>query len=399
MKFLWIIVRSGWVLVASVLAFAPARADDRLPLDGTINGHAVHLAMDTGTSVPLVLFQSVAEGLGLKTTEVSDEEGASPRLGNVVSGFTEPVVFQIAGKSFNQARFYVLEDPPSPAFDVQGMVGWPMFKESVVQLKLAEQKVSVGLDLPPESLSWPKLVVRGDNEVLCVELPAEAGASHSLVLIDTGDPDGVSFSPEKWRQWKASHPGHAVTLSAEFMPGAGLGVKEESWADELTLGGLVLRGVVVKESNIAQVQAGGPGYVASLGLRALRRLDVVIDGGAGVAYVRPRTDPPLAFAHNRLGAVFIPRTDQSDELVARVVEGSPAALAGIRNDDQLLAIDHIDVTKWRTQPEILPFSKYWEQDAGRKVVLMLKRGDQTLSTTATLKNILGPAGVVDSPPS
>ncbi|MES1167502.1 MAG: PDZ domain-containing protein, partial [Pseudomonadota bacterium] len=115
-----------------------------------------------------------------------------------------------------------------------------------------------------------------------------------------------------------------------------------------------------------------------------------IDGKAGVAYAHPRTDAPLAFKHNRLGAVFVPRSDQNDELVAHVVAGSPAAIADIRDEDVLLAIGRLDVTLWRTHPDILPFRKYWEEPAGTKVVLTLKRGQKILKVTATLKNLLGP---------
>ncbi len=210
------------------------------------------------------------------------------------------------------------------------------------------------------------------------------------MLIDTGDEDAVSLSNERWREWKAAHPSQPVTLSAAYMPGAGLTVAEVSWADELSLDGLVLHGVVVKECNAAQARLGGPGYAASLGLGALARLDLAINGKGGVAYTHPRTDAPLASKHNRLGAVFVPRSDQNDELVAHVAVGSPAALAGVRDDDVLLAIGELDVTPWRTHPEILPFRKYWEKEAGTKVVLTLKRDQEILKVTATLKNLLGP---------
>jgi C-terminal processing protease CtpA/Prc len=115
----------------------------------------------------------------------------------------------------------------------------------------------------------------------------------------------------------------------------------------------------------------------------------VIDGKAGWVYAHPRIEPPPPYEYNRLGAVFVPKSEQDDDLVAYVAAGSPAAIAGIRNGDLLLKIDELDVTKWRTQPGILPLSQFWEKPAGTGFVLTLKRGDATITVPVTLKNILG----------
>jgi C-terminal processing protease CtpA/Prc len=81
-----------------------------------------------------------------------------------------------------------------------------------------------------------------------------------------------------------------------------------------------------------------------LGLEALKRLDLIVDGKHGMAYLRPKQTRSVPGDHNRLGAVFVPRDDQSDDLVAHVLEGSPAFEAGIRNGDVLLSIGGRDLT-------------------------------------------------------
>ncbi len=337
-----------------------------------------------------MLFRSAVDELGLKIRP--SIAGASLKPGEARLGLTEPVRFEMEGKSFDAVPFAVLEETPSflPS-DIQGVAGWPLFKDYIVLLELADQKATVGLEtVPAEAADWLRLRLRADHDSLCVELPEIAGAPGGLALVDTGDPGGVSLSAEKWQAWKAAHPRQPVTFSANYMPGSGLVATEESWAEKLSLGGLVLHHVVVRQCNVTQASAGGPGYVASLGLAALGRLDLVIDGKAGVAYTHARTEPPAAFPHNRLGAVFVPRDDRSDDLVAHVAAGSPAARAGIRDDDLLLGIDQRDLTHWRTHPELLPLRKYWEQAAGTKVVLTVRRGTKTIKATAKLKNILGP---------
>ena len=127
----------------------------------------------------------------------------------------------------------------------------------------------------------------------------------------------------------------------------------------------------------------------SVGLAALDRQDVIIDGKNGVVYFARQTTPVRPIRHNRLGAVFAPSDMQHDDLVAHVAAGSPAEMAGIRNGDLLLKIDAIDVTKWRTDPAVHVSSK-WQQPAGTTMNLTLKRDEKEFTARVTLRDILGP---------
>ena len=115
-----------------------------------------------------------------------------------------------------------------------------------------------------------------------------------------------------------------------------------------------------------------------------------MDGPNGVVYAQPREGPALAYPHNRLGAVFAPRDEQSDPFFAHVAPRSPAFLAGIHDNDVLLKIDDLDITKWRTDPQVLPLSRFWERPPGTIVELTLKRGEREFQTMVVLKEILGP---------
>jgi C-terminal processing protease CtpA/Prc len=119
-------------------------------------------------------------------------------------------------------------------------------------------------------------------------------------------------------------------------------------------------------------------------------VDLIIDGNLGLAYLRPKPGPPTAYDHNRLGAVFVPPDMEGGDLAARVLEGSPAYEAGIRNGDVLLKVGDLDATKWRTDPKVLPLTRFWERPPGTRLELTLKRGTETLKITAVLRQILGP---------
>jgi hypothetical protein len=173
------------------------------------------------------------------------------------------------------------------------------------------------------------------------------------------------------------------------MPGAGLVATEVLWAEEIELQGLTLRGVPVSCMNTVEVHAYPPGTLAVLGLAAVRRLDLVFVG-TGDVYAQTFRNPPPAYVHNRLGAVFMPDVPGNDALVAHVMSDSPAGRAGLRFGDILLKIDGRDVTAWRTEPGILPLSRFWQQPAGTHVRLTVLRGKKKITTDVALRNILGP---------
>jgi hypothetical protein len=174
------------------------------------------------------------------------------------------------------------------------------------------------------------------------------------------------------------------------MPAAGVVVKELAWADTVTLGNLTLYGVQVQEANDAQMAGSRPGYLGTLGFRALERLRLNVDGRRGTAYALSLLTPASAPMHNRLGATFVPRNLQSKDLVAHVVPGSPADEAGIQDGDLLLKIDDLDMTQWQTDPRTSPKVGFWMRPAGTAYVVTIKRGDQTMQKKVTLRDLIGP---------
>ena len=135
------------------------------------------------------------------------------------------------------------------------------------------------------------------------------------------------------------------------------------------------------------------GAVATIGMAALKRVELLIDREKGEAWLRPVKTPAPAYNHNRLGAVFTPAGPQGEDLLAHVAAGSPAAEAGIRDGDVLLKIGALDATKWRTDPQVLPLSRFWQRAAGTKFDLGIRRGSEVIHVNVTLRDILPPAKV------
>jgi len=131
---------------------------------------------------------------------------------------------------------------------------------------------------------------------------------------------------------------------------------------------------------------------ASLGIEALRKIDLVLDRDAGVAQVAACPEAKNLYAnHNRLGALFIPLTDSADFLTAVVASPSPASRADIRTGDVLLRVDEVDTAGWRTNKASLPeLRQLLRQPAGARLTVYLKRGDEVLTKKVKLDDILPP---------
>ena len=377
---------SRQVFVGIVLALflaAAARADDRLWLEARINGQQSRLIFDTGAD-RVILFPQGVKRLGLTVTQ--SPPNGSPGDGRVAIGFSELCDLTL-WQTTVRTRLAVLEMPTYLHMGADGVIGWGPLSKNVLQLDASALRAEFLEEVPPESKNWLSLQICTNSGFLFLKTPV-LDSSNAVVLVDTGFVGGVALSPQKWREWKTRHAGEPTTLDSYFMPGAGLVVKEQMWASKLALGPLSLTDVPVMEANSAQVAVGGAGYQASIGLTALKRLDVIIDGCRGMAHLHAKQAPVPDYVQNRLGAVFVPTLPLQDALFARVVPHSPAFEAGIRDGDVLLKIDKLDVTNWRTRPGILPLARFWEEPAGTRLCLTLERRGVPYSTTVRLREIL-----------
>ena len=265
----------------------------------------------------------------------------------------------------------------------------------------ARRKLKFLRKVPNKATKWKSIALRNNlsrgEEWLVLEMP-DANSSNGVIIVDTGSESGVGLPPQKWLEWKAANTKQPITFVASYMAEPGLIVREQSWAKELSLGPLELTEVIVGETNPMTLKAVPADQTVTLGMAALKRLNLIVDGKHGVAYVRAKQTPApprTPSDPDRRELIFVPRDKRSDDLVAHVLGGSSAFGAGIRNGDVLLKIDERDAAKWRTDPgdrwRIAPnrpfISASTNYPPGTKIEMIVKRGDQTLKTTVDLEKI------------
>jgi hypothetical protein len=362
-------------------------ADERIWVNAKINGKPIRLILDTGTTGDLAIFSTTAKRLGLKYTPPEKQ----PSPGHVHVGWTEICNFEL---ETNEAEIpiAVVEVPEYTKLPEDGILGWTAIKNNVISIDAVTGKFSLGAHAPEDDTKWQKFQLETNLDSLALDLPLENGLI-GIVSLDTGSAYGVQINSKKWHEWKKSHTNQPSTFESYGTPSIEWVIKEESWADKLSLGALMLNNVPIMEADQNDVALGSlpqAKFQANLGLVALKRLDIIIDGKNNVAYLRSKTTSPLPYQHNRLGADFVPQDSRNDDLIAHVANDSPAHKVGIRNGDVLLEINGRDETKWRTDTNSPAEVSAIEKPAGTKLELTLKRGDKIFKTTAVLRNILPP---------
>ncbi len=239
--------------------------------------------------------------------------------------------------------------------------------------------------LPGNIEDWNSWKLKCDTPFLAFELSGGA-----MVLIDTGNNFGVQLAKKEWDIWRNAHKTNSTTLSATYFPYSGLKIYEDCWADKLTIGNFPIRNIPVTQSH-SGVALQFENYKATLGLFAFTRLEIILDYRNSTMYTRDVSNPTVHYQHNRVAAVFVPNNPAKDnDLIAHVVPNGIAHQAGIRDGDILLRIDDLNVTKWRTTPDILPLSRFWSKPHGTELKLKLKREENLFEVTVVLQSILPP---------
>jgi len=294
-----------------MLTRALTAEENRIWLDGKINGHPVRLILDTGT-FDSFLYPEAARMAGVKVyppLAATSTKDFSVRLGT-----TEPFDLTILNRTSRTT--FGTYDIGSTGMRVpgHGAYGWKHLKTNTFLIDAEALSIKLLDRVPDEATNWTKLAITA-ADTLTFEVPGEFWP----IAVDTGSPSGVSLRPQQWREWKAANTNGPVTLEFSGMPSGGLSVRQEAWARELLIGNLRLTEIPIRQPTPREVAAGEVVF----GLAALARVDFIVDGGAGWVYLRPKRTPPRPYDHSRLGAVFAPRHSQAEEVVAHVVEEAP----------------------------------------------------------------------------
>jgi hypothetical protein len=285
-------VNLGFLALLSLLALVGCRtaSSERLRADTQINGQPVRFIYDTGADATF-LFTRPAKRLGLKV--VNPPFSARPAPGKVLFGHTELCRFSVGGESYKlKLNTLGLPWPVNRQADVEGAIGWADMRDDYIEIDAPTDSIRGVDQLPPDTNGWFILPIYPRTGVLALQTPRPDGRT-GVWEIDTGNDEGISLSRARWKEWRATHPRGQKGWSFNYMPGSGMGIKRTFTPDEFVLGPLTWKKVVIRKATRTELGFAASGDVleGSLGIKALRQLDLILDQKKGLAYLRSHPEP------------------------------------------------------------------------------------------------------------
>lgn len=354
-------------------------------LQGRINGVGpVWLALDTGASSAAVDSARIKE-FGIQPAGTVRASGAG---GTIQAARASHIAFALPGVTLAEqpAGLIPLEFlSRRSGRPVAAILGYEFFSQFVVEIDFARQSLSLH---DPKSFQY-----RGQGAVVPLELDGElpfiAAALHlpqdkevrGKFVVDLGSEIPVMVDENYSKQ-------HALLKTlGRTLELRGRGVGGDVRLLMTRIAGVEIQGTLVSSPIVAFPQnlpgsITAPGSVGNIGAALLRRFRVIFDYSRSQMILEKAANFDDAFETDMSGLALIAGGPNLETVtIARVLEASPAAEAGLQVGDQVLEVD-------KQPPPDLPTLRTWLRQDGRELELLVSRGGEKVSCKLKLRRLL-----------
>lgn len=358
-------------------------------VQASVNGsERLWFIFDTGASVS-ALNTTTAQQMGLELKGKIEGRGAGE--GSVEANVVSGVTFALPGVELtDQTSITVPLDDIEPLMGraVDGILGYDLISRFVVVIDY-QNKVILLHD--PASFTYEgagvRIPIALDGNVPMVNasvVPFGGTPIEGTFLVDTGANSAVIFGGPFTDRYDLLA---TLPRSYEFVGGYGIGGESRSVAGRTAafeLGGLRFEEPICGFALDEGGALANPAIAGIIGGQILRRCTVTFDYGSGEMILEPNDYFDKPFREDLSGLVVTSggRGDWASFTVLRVRPNSPAANAGIREGDVILAIDGKPANEFT----IHSVREYFENDG--TVELTLERDgekfDKAMKLTTSL---------------
>lgn len=301
----------------------------RIVLTGLVNGIETPMMLDSGAGVT-TLDDDFARKIGLKPGTKVTAQGTG---GNEQGELVQDVTIQAGNLKLSGVTVLVLDlEPIEKAIGrpLPAVLGREIFVHSVIGLDFDRQLLSLSPAMnfvPPPGATEVKLRRESTLHYLPIRLdglpPVEAA-------LDLGNGGALSVSKEYFD----SNPRLASLPYATGLGGGVGGLHEDKRATipTVTVAGFTLSGVPAEFRSVPKGPYAGR---VNAGIQLFKPFHVTLDLGHDRMWLR-RTGAPVQFSKDRAGLFVMLEDDHFN--VLHVSPGSPAAKAGFKKGDKIVAI-------------------------------------------------------------
>ncbi|MCP3099281.1 aspartyl protease family protein [Myxococcus sp. K15C18031901] len=342
--------------------------ENRVFIPAQVNGHATSVLLDSGAEMTVV-DTAYARELGLKTEGQVAAVGSGGQAQAQFAGGVDITLGDLRLKGLTVVVIDLSEVSRQLGHPLPVILGKEAFNPLVVDVDFPNRRVAFheasGFKAPRGAVRLPLVEsAGGQREVL---LSVE-GRPAIPVLFDVGNGGALSLFPAYWQKEGLL----AGRRSSKTLSGAVGGLRERDVATlkSVELAGVTLRNVPTVFDDAGNSISTSDRLLGNLGLAILARFRMVTDYATDTLMLVPDARAlRQPFRKDRSGLIALP--SEGRLVVKLVAPGSPAAVAGWKPDEEVVAIDgkaigadysRSELANWRYRP------------AGQTVVLTLKDG-------------------------
>ena len=354
--------------------------NNHIYVDAKLDGRPLKLLFDSGGAN--VVTRTVAGQLGLKSEGAAQGRGAGEKTEEI--SFTKVGELRVGDVTLRDQTFFVfplesmeqVEGIPFP-----GLIGFEVFKRFVVRVDYAQRLLTFTF---PDAFTPPKGAVAVpftfDEHTPQVEGKIDGVAG--TFTIDTGSRSSLTLN----RPFSEKN-GFLAKLAAapEAMIGWGVGggVRGKvARAGLLELGDVKVPSPVLDVALVEKGSFADPYLAGNVGGGVLKRFTVTFDYGRQKLWFEPNGSYAGPDTYDRAG-VWLNR-DDAGYRVADVLAGGPAAEAGLKVGDLIVALDGRSATEM-----LLNDARQRLKDApGTRVRMAVRAGEATREVTVVLRDLV-----------
>lgn len=348
------------------------------------NSQPIWLALDTGANLNLIN-QSLVKKMGLNPKAAATLTGGG---GTTEAQITDGVTISLPGIAAYRQPIASAPLDALPAFfgrDVQGFIGTPFLKNFVIEIDYADKMLTF-YDPKIYNLSGEReaIEMQGRNGFPFVPVELSINGRDSFTdwfEIDTGSNRIFQIN----RPFAEAHQLLKVLPKSNQAEGVGEGIGGkvkfiEARIHSLRMGGYTISNPVV---SISQDSAGfGAGTEAGvIGGEVLRRFTVILDYQSNRMLLKPNAHFKEPYEVDMSGLELMTKPDDFKIVqITSVMAQSPAAVAGLREGDIIVAIDGHPISEFDLAELVSIFKQ-----PGKAYWLTIKRGEEVIKAMLKMK--------------